>query len=478
VASVANATSTATASANNVERANGSKLAALVADRIVGDITAAGWPEGEIVGSEPDLLERYGVSRAVFREAVRLLEHLHVARMRRGPGGGLVVMSPTVDAVTDAVSVYLYYVGAEIDEVFDARLALEELSAELATQRVNKRGRAQLEEAVERDAEGGGDHREIHKVISSLAANPALAFFVDLLNRMTLLYLPKGTTLARSTFSASHVAHEKIAAAIVEGDAAVASRRMRKHLAAEAEFLRRRRPSRRRLAELPHIAGRSDKRAEQTARQVFQDIARSGWNVGELLGSEAELMERYDVSRAVWREAVRVLEHHQIARMRRGPGGGFFVAEPGAEAVTEAIALQVDRLGIEPKHLFEVRTAIELIVLDRVLEHIDGHGEEMLNNALEAERNATRTDFMLIGHDLHFVLAKISGNRVLELLTAVLLRLTRFHAAPPPGTTGPVPTQPTMHVHSLIVEAIAAGNLGLARGRMKKHLDALTRWSR
>ena len=62
-------------------------------------------------------------------------------------------------------------------------------------------------------------------------------------------------------------------------------------------------------------------------------------------------MERYDVSRAVLREAVRVLEHHQVARMRRGPGGGLFVAEPGVEAVTEAVALQIDRLGIGPEHL-------------------------------------------------------------------------------------------------------------------------------
>ncbi|MDP1908299.1 MAG: pyridoxamine 5'-phosphate oxidase family protein, partial [Hyphomicrobium sp.] len=36
-------------------------------------------------------------------------------------------------------------------------------------------------------------------------------------------------------------------------------------------------------------------------------------------------------------------------------GGGLFVAEPGVEAVTEAIALQVDRLGMQPQHLFELR---------------------------------------------------------------------------------------------------------------------------
>src|SRR4029450_9421303 len=100
-------------------------------------------------------------------------------------------------------------------------------------------------------------------------------------------------------------------------------------------------------------------RAEPPARQIFAETAAAGCPVGTLLGSEAELMARYDVSRSVLREAVRVLEHHQVPRMRRGPGGGLFVAEPGVEAVVDAVALQVVRTGIEPAHLFEVRSAVE-----------------------------------------------------------------------------------------------------------------------
>ncbi len=63
------------------------KRAARVADRIVEDVIAAGWPVGSIIGSEAELVARYQVSRAVFCEAVRLLEHQQVAQARRGPGG-------------------------------------------------------------------------------------------------------------------------------------------------------------------------------------------------------------------------------------------------------------------------------------------------------------------------------------------------------------------------------------------------------
>lgn len=462
------------------DRTNGSKLAAFVADQIVGDIAEKGWPEGQVVGSEAELLDRYGVSRAVFREAVRLLEHLQVARMRRGPGGGLMVLAPTVDSVTDAVSVYLFYVGAEIDEVFDARLALEEVAAELAPERLEERHVDELRALVERERDGDvRDHRELHNLVATITGNPALAFFVDLLNRVTLLYLPTAAGLSQDTLTQSAAAHEAIADAILSGEASLARKRMRKHLLAEAEFLRALRPSRRRLADLPEMVGRSDKRAEQTARQIFREVAGDGWPVGTLLGSEAELMARYDVSRAVLREAVRVLEHHQVARMRRGPGGGLFVVEPGVEAVTEAVALQIDRLGIKPQHLLEVRGAVEMAVLDSVMAHLDDDGVARLQEALEAERAATPTEFTVMGHDLHAVLASVAGNRVIELLVLVLVRLARFHAAAPPEAAGgPFPTQDVIRVHQRIVEAIRARDVELARHRMRRHLDALVRWVR
>jgi DNA-binding FadR family transcriptional regulator len=459
---------------NYIDPARRPKLAASVADQIIGDIAREGWPEGEIVGSEAELLERYGVSRAVFREAVRLLEHLQVVRMRRGPGGGLMVLPASVDSVTDAVCVYLFYVGAEIDEVVEARGALEEVVAELAPGRLDEADIAALRALVEQERTGRHrDHRELHNLLAASTGNPALSFFVDLLNRVTRLYLPANARLSKATLSESAAAHSAIVDAILGDEPALARNRMRKHLMAEAELLASFHPNRGRLADLPDADGRSEKRAEQTAMQIFREVAAQDWPVGTLLGSEAELMERYDVSRAVLREAVRVLEHHQVVRMRRGPGGGLFVDEPGVEAVTEAVALQIDRLGIEPGHLLEVRGAVELVVLDRVMAGLDGEGIARLHAALAAERSADPADFAVVGHDLHVVLAGVAGNRVIELLVHVLVRLARLHFASPPFADEPIPTEQVMEVHQRIVDAILDGDLELARHRMRRHLTAL-----
>lgn len=111
------------------------KLAGRAAEQIVADVIELGWPVGQVLGSEAELLERYGVSRAVLREAVRLVEHQRVARMRRGTGGGLVIDEPDIDAVIGPAIIYLLRVDATLDQIFDTRILLEELAAELASQR-------------------------------------------------------------------------------------------------------------------------------------------------------------------------------------------------------------------------------------------------------------------------------------------------------------------------------------------------------
>ena len=66
--------------------APGRKLGEILAETIENEIIAAGWKVGDVVGSESELCERYGVSRAVFREAIRIVGHHGVAEMRREAG--------------------------------------------------------------------------------------------------------------------------------------------------------------------------------------------------------------------------------------------------------------------------------------------------------------------------------------------------------------------------------------------------------
>ena len=307
------------------------KLAASVADRIVDDVRAQGWPVGEVLGSEAELLDRYGVSRAVFREAVRLVEHQQVARMRRGPGGGLIVRETTVDSVIDAVVVYLYRLGARLDDVFETRLVLKEIVVDLAPERVEEVDITALRSLIQREAAGdASDPRELHMLLATVTRNPALELFVDILNRVSALYTDL-SLVAPTIFRESRKAHVRIVDAVLAGDRSTARHRMRRHLEAEHAWLRRRRSSRQLLDPTGvQLTGGGDKRGEGVAREVFRQVVSDGWPVGAFLGSEPELMERYGVSRAVLREAVRLLEHHDIAAMRRAPGEDCSSASPAS----------------------------------------------------------------------------------------------------------------------------------------------------
>jgi DNA-binding FadR family transcriptional regulator len=86
------------------------KLGCRLAVAIDEAFIAAGWPSGEVYGSEAALCSRYGVSRRIYREAVRVLTMRGTARLRRG-SSGLVITSPDPEIVADMLRGYAYLVG-------------------------------------------------------------------------------------------------------------------------------------------------------------------------------------------------------------------------------------------------------------------------------------------------------------------------------------------------------------------------------
>jgi len=172
-----------------------------------------------------------------------------------------------------------------------------------------------------------------------------------------------------------------------------------------------------------------------------------------------------------------VLEHHHVAVMRRGPGGGLFVAQPGVGSATEALALLLERRGIQPAHLFELRTAVELAIVDLAVKRLSDDGADGLRLAVDSERDAAEDDLPVVGHDVHVLLAAMVENPVLELLSLVLIRLTRMHQAPAPGAAS-VPRADLHKAHAAIVKAIMERDADLARRRMQRHLRAMAAWVR
>lgn len=210
--------------------------------RIEAEIIRQGWPEGKQLGSEPEMLKWLNVSRAVFREAVRLLEHHGVASMERGSGGGLIVRHPDPSSAVRPVALYLEYARVTTAQLMAVRSALETLAVQLATEALAESDIATLRECLDEERATGPEIdvriHDFHVVVARISGNPALWMFIEILARLThdrpgpaALFTP-GVTFdqPRETLEEIHRAHEAIADAIIAGDAALASRRMLKHL--------------------------------------------------------------------------------------------------------------------------------------------------------------------------------------------------------------------------------------------------------
>lgn len=208
------------------------KLAEVIAERIEQDIAGGGFVEGDVVGSEADLMARYGVSRAVLREAIRIVEHHFVAAMRRGPGGGLVVTAPDIGAIVRAVTLQLHYQAIDAEQLFEARTALELGCVREAAERIDVGGVARMEgflaeQATLAPGEFMGHSHEFHALVADLTQNPALRLFVEILGHLTEAQSRDATP---EETNAVRRAHLRIAQAIIAGDADAAERRMKRHL--------------------------------------------------------------------------------------------------------------------------------------------------------------------------------------------------------------------------------------------------------
>ena len=222
------------------------------------------------------------------------------------------------------------------------------------------------------------------------------------------------------------------------------------------------------------------KLAEVVARRIQRSIVDQGWPVGAVLGSEAQLLESYHVSRAVLREAVRLLEHHWVATMRRGPGGGLVVTEPDATAVSQAVALYLEYCRPTLEDLHRLRAALELGCIDLVTASGDPGVAAALEGALAAEAKGSRRTDEHYANALHLCLAELTGNPTLALFVEVLTVLWANHSPVISPELDPQGAQQSFeavgHAHRAIVDAVVAGDPGLARHRMTRHLEALTPW--
>lgn len=460
------------------------KLAERVAAALEAEVIRAGWPVGALIGSEEQLMARFEVGRGVLREAIKLAEHRQFARMRRGRNGGLVVAEPSLAAVNESLAIYLEFSKVELGEIFEARTVLEQFSASIAATSLDDEHVLALRRAIEEET--GPDTKAacaaafaFHMTVAEATGNVALLLFIQALASLTdrpLRVASGNDTRPKGLGAAIHREHRDIAEAIAAGDGLRARECMRRHLEALQGWMVD-------LGATPLAAGgdansgtgdgqERRRSAETIAEQIRRDIVACGWPVGTSLGFEPGLLQRYGVSRAPFREAVRILESHSVVRMQRGIDGGMVVTAPDGRELIRAGSLYLRYRGMDRGQIRDVREELEIATLRLAVERLTVEGVERVQATLERERVWPDEDFPAVSHDLHGVIADICGNRAIAFLVSIIMQLTAERLT----RAVPVPESPDAirRAHQSIVDAMVARDVPLATRRMRKHLRALS----
>jgi DNA-binding FadR family transcriptional regulator len=417
--------------------------------------------------------------------------------MRRGPNGGLLICEPDAGPATRAVVIYLEYLGTTLGDLLNARLVLEPLAAALAAERIDETGIDRLRAVLRAEQQWRpglpAPRDEFHIALARQSKNPVLQLFIDVLMRLTARYAfrsrAESAGEAIELVDQMHNDHSEIVAAVTAGDSARAKTLSERHVEAVTAWLQEHQrgddaPPNGAREKRHNLEAPDGKLAEVLAATIGDDIAAKGWQVGSVFGTETELLQRYRVSRAVLREAVRLLEHHAIAQMRRGPGGGLVVTKPEAQASIDTIAVYLQYRQPSREDFRCVRDAIEIDSVSKVVAKVVKRRSEsemlaFLNTqgACHAEtaddvRSAAVEEFRF-----HVGLAQLAGNAPLDLFLRIIVELFRRHwSTTEQGLPARSDVVAVERAHLRILEAIGDGDDSLARYRIRRHLDAAASW--
>jgi DNA-binding FadR family transcriptional regulator len=214
--------------------------------------------------------------------------------------------------------------------------------------------------------------------------------------------------------------------------------------------------------------------SEDVAAAIRRHIRDANLQPGDRLGREIDLAERFGVSRATLREALRLLASEHLVRAVKGPGGGIFVAESAVEgllhALGEVVARLVDEQAPALEDLIEARRLFEVPVAGMVARRATPEEVERLRG-LAAEAMAAADDpnrFAALDGRLHAEIATLAGNPVIGFIGRCVASALQPLATR--SVARAVVEEVVVAQHHELVEAIARGDQHAAEEAMREHL--------
>jgi DNA-binding FadR family transcriptional regulator len=218
---------------------------------------------------------------------------------------------------------------------------------------------------------------------------------------------------------------------------------------------------------------------EEAADQIAEKVRTGELRTGDRLPGERSLAAQMEISRPTLREAVKVLVEAGVLEVRRGPGGGMYVATDvvPTDLVRHSASLRLAEIAA----VLEARRMLEPRVAQLAAERATEDDFEAMERSIEAMRRIVdggwhqrhEDRFLQLDVQFHLALARAAGNATVETLMRILLR--QLEIARDMAMHVPLVPEWTIGIHERTLAALRSGEPEEVEAVMDEHLGQLER---
>jgi GntR family transcriptional regulator, transcriptional repressor for pyruvate dehydrogenase complex len=219
---------------------------------------------------------------------------------------------------------------------------------------------------------------------------------------------------------------------------------------------------------------REPKMADRVAAQLRRMFIRGEIAEGTMLPPESELIERFGVSRPTLREAFRVLESESLIEVQRGVRGGARVSRPRRETLARYAGLILEFEAVTLKDVYDARAALETPMVEQLAKQRNPKAVAELEKILAQEVELTGSEGVDIRTEFHVAIARLSGNKTLEVISSMLYHIIEKgnrSLQPTTDQRGEQAGRRAHKTHQMLVDLIKAGDADKAVTLWNRHLQ-------
>lgn len=195
---------------------------------------------------------------------------------------------------------------------------------------------------------------------------------------------------------------------------------------------------------------------------------------GTMLPPEAELMERFGVSRPTLREAFRVLESESLIEVQRGVRGGARVTRPTRATLARYAGLILEYENVTLRDVFDARMNLETPMVEQLARDRDpkviAELEEIVAREADLDLDVAAVDQLT---DFHAAIARLSGNKTLQIVSDMLHHIVKRAnrtVEPAEDAKAAQALRRSAKTHRMVLDFIKAGDAEKAGELWSRHL--------